>query len=144
MMLFNDQGKIENIVPVVADVKDRCNRLDDAAEFVDWVVGPPAEPDPKDWKKHMGRAEVPEVLDVVIADLDAVDDEEWTAERMEAVVMGVGARLSTDEKTVRSQMPVRLALTGQRSGLPLWTPMVVLGRDAVLGRLRDARTRLDA
>ncbi len=132
------------IVPVVADVKDRCKRLDGAAEFVDWVVGPPAEPVEKDWKKHMGRAEVPEVLDAVVADLEALDDDAWTAEQMEAVVMGVGARLSTEDRTVRSQMPVRLALTGQRSGLPLWTPMVVLGRDAVLDRLRDARARLDA
>jgi len=43
---------------------------------------------------------------------------------------------------VRSQPPVRVALTGTGAGLPLWEPMRLLGRDTVLARLRAARARL--
>ncbi len=137
-----DADTLAVIARMPGDVKERCKRLDAAGDLVAWITGPADEPTPKDWKKSMGRAEVPEVLDTVVADLGALGDDEWTAERMEAVVMGVGAKLSTEERTVRSQMPVRLAVTGRKSGLPLWEPMVVLGRDEVLARLSAARARL--
>ena len=77
---------------------------------------------------------MPEVLDAVSERL-AVGP--WTAEHLEQVVMGVGDELGT-----RSQLPIRLAVTGHRAGLPLFEPMAALERDEVLSRLREARGRL--
>ncbi len=44
-------------------------------------------------------------------------------------VLGVGEELST-----RSQLPVRLAVTGSRTGMPLFEPMAELDRDDVIAR----------
>jgi glutamyl-tRNA synthetase len=82
----------------------------------------------------MGRELVPEVLDAVA---ERLADGPWNAERLEEVVMGVGDELGT-----RSQLPVRLAVTGRKAGLPLFEPMAALERDEVLSRLREARGRL--
>ena len=115
-------------------VQQRAVTLDEAAGMLDWVVGPAPEPEPKDWKKVMGRSEVPAVLDAAIDCLGEVD---WTTEALEAAVLGIG-----DELGVRSQLPVRLAVTGRRVGLPLFEPMAELDRAEVIDRLRGARAKL--
>ena len=51
--------------------------------------------------------------------------------------LGIG-----DELGVRSQLPVRLAVTGRRVGLPLFEPMAELDRAEVIDRLRGARAKL--
>ena len=57
--------------------------------------------------------------------------------------MGVGDEITASiGQRVRSQPPVRVALTGRSAGLPLWEPMRLLGRNTVLARLRAARARL--
>jgi glutamyl-tRNA synthetase len=74
------------------------------------------------------------VLDRVVAGLAA---SEWTPEALEKLVLGVGEALGT-----KSQLPVRMALTGRRVGLPLFEPMAELDRTVVVERLRAARARL--
>ncbi len=115
-------------------IQGRVKTLAEAGGFLDWVVGPASEPTEKDWKKVMGGAKVPAVLDAVIERLAVCD---WTPEAAESVVFGVGEELET-----KTQLPVRLAVTGSRSGLPLFEPMVELDRDVVLDRLRAARAKL--
>ncbi|MFV0259892.1 MAG: glutamate--tRNA ligase [Acidimicrobiales bacterium] len=115
-------------------VQERVNRLDEVDGFIDWVVGEPPEPEAKDWKKVMARAGVADVLDGVI---DGAATVAWTPDDLESLVFGVGERL--DQK---SQLPVRMAVTGRRSGLPLFEPMAELDRDVVIARLRAARARL--
>lgn len=115
-------------------IQERVRRYDEVGGLLDWVVGPRPEPVPKEWRKVMSKDLVPEVLDAVTERLESV---EWTAEQLEQVVMGVG-----DELETRSQLPVRMAVTGHRAGLPLFEPMAALDRDEVIGRLREARGRL--
>ncbi len=117
-----------------AEIQQRVSRLDESASFLDWVVGEPGEPSAKDWKKTMGRDGVADVLDGVIAGLESV---EWTPDALEKLVFGVGEELG-----VKSQLPVRMAVTGSRAGLPLFEPMAELERGEVLDRLRVARARL--
>jgi glutamyl-tRNA synthetase len=126
-----DPGLFARLAPFV---QERVKRLDECASFLDWVVGDPPDPDAKDWNKIMSKPEVPAVLDLVAERLAACP---WTPEAIEAVVFGVGAEL--DAKT---QLPVRLAVTGARSGLPLFEPMAEMDRSVVLARLRAARSRL--
>lgn len=115
-------------------VQERVKRYDEVPQLIEWVVGPAPEPTEKDWRKVMSKEHVPGVLDVVIERLESA---EWNPETLTTVVLGVG-----EELDVKSQLPVRMALTGRRSGLPLFEPMAELEREDVLGRLRDARARL--
>jgi glutamyl-tRNA synthetase len=115
-------------------VQERIKRYDEIPPLIEWVVGPAPEPEDKDWRKVMAKDHVPQVLDVVIERLESA---EWTSETLTAVVLGVG-----EELEVKSQLPVRMALTGRRSGLPLFEPMAELDRNEVLWRLRKARGRL--
>ena len=115
-------------------VQERIKRYDEIPALIEWVVGPPPEPDDKDWRKIMTKDRVPQVLDVVIERLGTVP---WTPEALTETVLGVG-----EELEVKSQLPVRMALTGRRSGLPLFEPMAELDRAEVVRRLKDARERL--
>ena len=123
-------------------IQQRITNLSKAAGWIDWVLRPDVAYDEKAWQKTMvkGRA-APEVLAAAAAGLAA--DDFSSAERLEALVMGVGDEL-TDRLgvRVRSQPPVRVALTGAAAGLPLWEPMRLLGRDETLRRIEAARARL--
>jgi len=116
------------------EIQGRVTYPDDAPAFLEWVIGDAAEPSEKDWKKVMGKEGVAAVLDAVIERCETCD---WTAEALEAVVFGVGEELNT-----KTQLPVRLAITGSRSGLPLFEPMAELDRSVVLDRLRSARSKI--
>ncbi len=115
-------------------VQERVARFEEAPRFVDWILGDAPEPEEKDWRKVMGKDHVPSVLDAVIDRLPSTD---WEPKALESLVLGVGQELE-----VKSQLPVRLALTGRRSGVPLFEPMVELSRDVVLRRLEQARGKL--
>ncbi len=116
-------------------VQERIRRYDEIPALIDWVIGEPPEPEDKDWRKVMGRDDVPKVLDLV---LERLEDAEWEPEALTDAVLGAGEVLGT-----KSQLPVRMAVTGRRSGLPLFEPMAELDRSVVLERIRKARGRLD-
>ncbi|MEM8923541.1 MAG: glutamate--tRNA ligase [Actinomycetota bacterium] len=115
-------------------VQERVKRFEEAPGFLDWVVAEPPEPIEKDWRKIMGADGAVAVLDLVI---ERLPDVGWTPEALEALVMGAGEELG-----VKSQMPIRLVLTGKRSGLPLWEPMAAMDREVVLARLQAGRAKL--
>ncbi len=115
-------------------IQERVKRYDEIPQLIDWVVGPPPEPTEKDWRKVMAKDHVPQVLDVVIDRLETAD---WEPAALTELVLGVG-----EELEVKSQLPVRMALTGRRSGLPLFEPMAELDRAEAIRRLKDARDRL--
>lgn len=115
-------------------VQGRVKRLDEVPSLLEWVVGDAPEPSEKDWRKVMGKDGVPAVLDLVI---ERLAECEWTPEVLEKLVFGVGEELNT-----KTQLPVRLALTGVRFGLPLFEPMAELDRSLVIERLVAARARL--
>lgn len=116
-------------------VQERVARLDEIPALLEWVTGTPPQPDDKDWAKVMAKDPVvAQILDVVTQGLET---SAWTPEAIQDVVLGAGEQLGA-----KSQVPVRIAVTGRRFGLPLWEPMAELDRNEVLGRLRAARDRL--
>ncbi len=115
-------------------VQERIRRFDEVPSVIDWVVGEPPEVEPKDWKKVMTKDGVDKVLDMVI---ERLSDVAWEPPALAGAILGVG-----DELGVKSQLPVRIAVTGRRSGMPLFEPMAELDRSVVLDRLRMARERL--
>lgn len=126
-----DPALFERLAP---DIRNRLVRLDEIPTLVDWVVGDAPAPEDADWQKVMTKSGVIDVLDLVI---ERLDDCPWTADSLEALILGVGSELNT-----KSQLPIRLALTGRRAGLPLFEPMASLDRSVAIARLRAARARL--
>ena len=127
---------------LAGEIQQRIAHLDEAAGWIDWVLCPDVTYDEKAWHKAMvkGRAAA-QVLEAVAARL--AGDDFTSAQRLESIVMGVGDELTVSiGARVRSQPPVRVALTGTGAGLPLWEPMRLLGRSETLRRLRAARSRL--
>lgn len=119
--------------------QERVKRLDEIRSFLDWVVSDPPEPSEKDWRRAMGKndeatAATAVALEAIIAALGEV---EWNEAAIEAAVLGVGTELG-----VRTQLPVRLALTGVLSGIPLWPGMVEMERDVVIDRIASVRAKL--
>lgn len=124
-----------------AAIQERVRKLDECEGFLDWVVGDAAEPSEKDWRKVMGKDQaanekVEQILDLVIAGMKSC---EWSPPVLEELVFAVGKKLEA-----KTQLPVRLAVTGSRSGLPLFEPLVELDRAEVLSRLEAAKTKLSS
>ena len=131
-----DAGVLAAVVP---HVQERLRRLSDVVPLVDWLFldEAPQETDDKEQAKiakAMGGEDVPAVLDASVEALSTCD---WTPESLNDAVMGVGTELGA-----KSQVPVRIAVTGRRVGPPLFEPMALLDRDQVLARLRAARAAL--
>ncbi|MEM7286858.1 MAG: glutamate--tRNA ligase [Actinomycetota bacterium] len=131
-----DRDVIRQVAP---HVQERLRRLSDIAPLVDWLFthDAPEETDEKERTKiakAMGNEDVPAVLDAAIAALETCD---WEAATLEAIVRQVG-----DDLGAKSQVPVRIAVTGRRVGPPLFEPMALLDRSVVLHRLRAARATM--
>ncbi len=124
---------------VIPHIRERLRRLGDVVPLVDWLftVEAPVETDDKELAKiakAMSGERVGAVLDAVIERFGTCD---WTPEALGAVVAEVG-----DELGAKSQVPVRIAVTGRRVGPPLFEPLALLDRDLVIDRLRAARAAL--
>ena len=130
------------LLALAGDLQQRVANLADVAQWVDWILESEPAVDDKAWHKAMvkGRASA-QVLELVESRL--AEDDFSSAARLESIVMGAGDELTASLGVrVRSQPPVRVALSGTGSGLPLWEPMRLLGRDETLRRLLAARARL--
>jgi glutamyl-tRNA synthetase len=67
---------------------------------------------------------------------------EWNADALHEATLQLGESLGLALR--KSQAPIRCAVTGTSVGPPLFESMELLGREAVLGRLRGALVRADA
>ncbi len=140
--LFAVPDALKIVEALAPEIQQRISVLDEAASWIDWVFKPEVSYDEKAWHKVMvkGRA-VTQVLEIVIARL--AEDDFTSTDRLQAIVMGAGDELSDRLGVrVRSQPPVRVALSGGSAGLPLWEPMRCLGKDKTLARLSRALERL--
>ncbi len=96
--------------------------------------------DEPSWTKTMTGAAQPVaagMLDQVIAGLP---DASWDADSIRACVEQAGAKF--DLKLGKAQAPIRVAVTGRTTGLPLFESICALGRDPTLTRLQAARAKL--
>lgn len=75
-----------------------------------------------------------EVLDAAI--------ELWSGVDWKAVEINRSLFDWSNERGLKAQAPVRLAVTGATKGLPLWESIEVLGRERTIRRLRGARSLL--
>ncbi len=119
---------------LASGVQGRIKTFNEIPELLTWVIADAPEPNEKDWRKIMGKDGVADVLDLVIERIASV---EWTPDALEKLVFGVGEELGT-----KTQLPVRLAVTGSRTGLPLFEPLAELDREVAIARLKAARAKL--
>ena len=127
---------------LASEIQQRITTLQQAPQWVHWLLSEEISYDEKAWRKAMlGAAPAAEVLALVAERL--ADDDFTSAERLESIVMGVGDELAERlGARVRSQPPVRVALSGVGAGLPLRNAMVLLGKEKTLARLRAASKHL--
>ncbi len=131
-----DKSVLESLSPYL---QQRTTRIRDVIPLLDWVFEDeiPQETDEKEIAKiakAMGAELVPEILEETIKRLQNC---QWDAETLSAEIREVG-----DTLNAKSQVPVRIAVTGRRTGLPLFEPMACLNRQLVLERLQRARSNL--
>ena len=131
-----DKSVLESLSPYL---QQRTTRIRDVIPLLDWVFEDeiPQETNEKEIAKiakAMGSELVPEILAETIKRLQNC---QWDAETLSAEIREVG-----DTLNAKSQVPVRIAVTGRRTGLPLFEPMACLDRQLVLERLQRARSNL--
>jgi len=132
------------VVALAPEIQQRISTLSEAPAWVSWLFIDQIDTyDEKSWNKAMVKGRVAgQVLDEVLAAL--ADNPFNDPESLEAAVMSVGSKLTEEVGArVMSQAPVRVALTGHMSGIPLWQAMTLLGRDKCISRLEAARARLE-
>ena len=93
--------------------------------------------DSKTWKK---MAADPTAATILCAVYDRLREDSFdSADRLQRAVLAAGDELADRmQRKVKSQPPVRAAITGTSAGLPLWEPMLLLGKEKVLDRLLSA------
>jgi glutamyl-tRNA synthetase len=117
-------------------VQERVSVLSEVPAYVDFLFLPEPPVDPASWDKAM-KPPAAELLDATVA---ACEGASWDAVTLKAALEQVGEAHGL--KLGKAQAPVRVAVTGRTVGPPLFESLEVLGRDATLARLREARARL--
>ncbi len=92
--------------------------------------------DDDSWAKAM-KDPAPQVLADVIS---AYAQTPWNADALKDTLDAVGQTYGL--KLGKTQAPIRVAVTGQRVGPPLFEPLELLGRDETIRRLQAAATRI--
>jgi len=120
-------------------IQERIEKLADIVNLVDWLFNeePATETDPKEIKKISKAMSADKVTDVLNLAIEQLGECDWNEEVIGETINGIGQLLET-----KSQVPIRVAVTGRRIGLPLFKPMEILGRQKVIRRLQKARADL--
>ncbi len=133
------KGRLEELAPLV---QERIKRLDEVPGYLSFLWEDEPELDEAAWTKATKDERAFKVIELVQAQLA---EAEWNPEGVEAAVRAAGAEAGflNPEGQVqlsKAQAPVRLAVTGQRIGLPLWEGITALGRERTLERLAKHAT----
>jgi glutamyl-tRNA synthetase len=121
-------------------VQTRVGVLSEITANVDFLFLPEPPFDEQSWTKTMTGAAAETaagILDAVTASFGSIG---WDAEAIRGCVEQAGAAFGL--KLGKAQAPVRVAVTGRTTGLPLFESLEVLGRDRTLDRIRAARARI--
>ncbi len=125
----------ETFALLAPEVQSRVAVHSEAPNFVDWVFADEVTYDEKSWNKGIVKAKlVPEILAEVLAKFETCT---WEPDAIKEAVFAVGEELGA-----KSQVPVRVAVTGRNFGIPLWDALAAMDREKVLARLRAAQGRL--
>ncbi len=120
----------DTFVRMAPFVQERAVTLADAPGTIDFVMLNEPAFDAEARAKTMNDTARALLADVVAAFATS----EWQAETLKTTVEEIGAAHGL--KRGPAQGPVRLAVTGRLVGPPLYEPLVILGRNETIARLR--------
>ena len=119
-------------------IQERARTLQEFGEMAAFLVGDDVDIDPASWAKGVER--LPAAAAILESAAGAYAAAEWVPEVLHATTQGIaeehGLGLS------KAQAPIRVSVTGQTVGPPLFESLVALGRERTLHRIEVARKRL--
>jgi glutamyl-tRNA synthetase len=125
------------VAPLVQTRVAVMSELTDSVDFL--FLDEPAFDEPS-WAKTMTGPAADVAAGLLDAAIDGFAAAAWDAESIRACVEQAAARF--DLKLGKAQAPIRVAVTGRTTGLPLFESLHVLGRDRTVERLRAAREKI--
>lgn len=136
-------ARLRELAPLV---QERVKLLEEVPGMLSFLYVDEPELDEAAWAKTIKDERAQKVLELVPA---LLADVEWTPEAIEGAVRDAGAEAGFlgqegQVQVGKAQAPVRIAVTGQRVGLPLWESLAALGRERTIERLAAARERIPA
>jgi glutamyl-tRNA synthetase len=96
--------------------------------------------DEASWSKTMTGPTADTAVGLLDAAIDGLAEIAWDAESIRARVEQAGERFGL--KLSKAQAPIRVAVTGRTTGLPLFESLHVLGQTRTIERLRTARAKI--
>ena len=125
---------------LAAVTQERVALLSDVPALVDFLFLPDAPEDPASWQKAVAGDELaPKLLADALA---AYEDCPWEKDSLHEVTLEMAEEAG--RKLGKAQAPIRVAVMGRTTGLPLFDSLAVLGRDETLRRINVALSRLAA
>ncbi|HUF98339.1 MAG TPA: glutamate--tRNA ligase [Ilumatobacter sp.] len=132
-----DRARFRQIAPFI---QERLPVLSDAPAWVGFLFVDNPDMDDEAWDKTMSSEFAQPLLIDTISRYSALDEGDWYAESLKATLEDIMARY--DLKLGKAQAPVRVAVSGQTVGPPLFEALEVLGRAETLHRLKVAVDRI--
>jgi glutamyl-tRNA synthetase len=118
--------------------QERVAVLSDAPALVDFVFLPDAPADEASWNKAVAGDELaPKILADALA---AYETCPWDKDSLHQVTLELGEAVG--RKLGKAQAPIRVAVMGRTTGLPLFDSLVVVGREETRRRIQVALSRL--
>jgi len=123
---------------VACVTQERVAVLSEVPALVDFLMEPDAPIDEASWEKAIaGDAAAAEILGAARV---AYAECAWEKDALHAVTLELAE--SAGRKLGKAQAPIRVAVMGRTTGLPLFDSLAVLGRDETLRRIDAALARL--
>ncbi|HET7014096.1 MAG TPA: glutamate--tRNA ligase [Streptosporangiaceae bacterium] len=121
-------------------VQTRVAVMSEITANVDFLFLDAPNFDEASWTKTMTGDAARVAAGIIDAAVDSLRTVAWDADSIRACVEQAGAEF--DLKLGKAQAPIRVAVTGRSTGLPLFESLQVLGRDRTVDRLLAARARI--
>jgi glutamyl-tRNA synthetase len=123
---------------VASVAQERVAVLSELPALVDFLFLEEAPIDEASWQKAIASDEAaPEILAAALA---AYADCAWDKDALHAVTLEIAE--AAGRKLGKAQAPIRVAVMGRTTGLPLFDSLAVLGRDETRRRIAAALARL--
>jgi glutamyl-tRNA synthetase len=123
---------------VAAVTQERVAVLSEVPGLIDFLMTADAPIDEASWDKAIGGDPgAPEILGAALA---AYAECAWERDALHAVTLEIAEAVG--RKLGKAQAPIRVAVMGRTTGLPLFDSLAVLGRDETSRRITAALARL--
>jgi glutamyl-tRNA synthetase len=125
---------------LAAVTQERVTVLSEVPAFIDFLFLDDAPIEEDSWRKAVvGDEGAPAIL---AAALSAYETCSWDRDALHAVTLEIAE--SVGRKLGKAQAPIRVAVMGRTTGLPLFDSLAVLGRGETRRRIQAALDRLSA